>query len=121
MANMCIYEPINGSYPCCDGVCKKGNDKYCPYYFVDEICVILKQWQKEAHAETPLLIKYDYKRKKMIIYTTRPGLLIGFHGSIIDKYSKLLNEKLMLHFTTADGIPQNSDFIELVECDDVVI
>ena len=116
MANMCIYEPINGSYPNCDGTCK-----YCKYYVIDEICAIVKQWKKEAHVEDPLLIKYDYNRKKMIIYTTRPGLLVGFHGNIIDKYSKPLNEKLMLRFTDANGIPQNGDFIELVECNDAVI
>lgn len=121
MANMCLYEPINGSNPNCDGACKKGKDNYCQYYFVNEICAIVKQWKKEAHVEEPLLIKYDYNRKKMIIYTTRPGWLVGFHGNIIDKYSKLLNEKLILRFTTADGIPQNGDFIELVECNDAVI
>ena len=121
MADMCLYEPINGSYPNCDGACKKGKDNYCQYYFVDEICAIVKQWKKEAHVEEPLLIKYDYNRQKMIIYTTRPGRLVGFHGNIIDKYSKLLNEKLMLHFTTVDGLPKNDDFIELVECDDAVI
>ena len=120
MADMCIYEPIHGDYPNCKGDCKRGKDNYCQYYAVDEICSILGQWKKEAHVEEPLIIKYDYKRRKMIIYTTKPGYLVGFHGNTINKYSELLKEKLRFRFTDENGIPQDGDFIELVECDDFV-
>lgn len=121
MGNRCIYEPMVGAYPNCDGACKKGKDTYCPYYYVDEVCTLLKRWMTEAQVETPLLIRYDYEKLKLIIYTTDPGKLIGYHGKTITKYSKLLNEKLRLKFTGEKGIPQEVDFIELVKCDDAVI
>ena len=120
MSNHGVYKSLNGTLPNCNGVCKT-KDGCCAYYYIDEVCSLLNQWKKEAHVEEPLLIKYDYKKKKMLIYTTKAGLLVGFNGETIDKYEKLLNEKLMLRFTTADGIPQDSNFIELVECNDVVI
>ena len=118
--NQCMYEPITGSFPHCGGACKKGKDNYCPYYYVDEIYEILSSWKSEAKVDDPLLISYDYKKKKLIIYTTKPGYLIGLHGKIIKKYSETLNEKLRSRFTDVSGVPQDDDFIELVECKETI-
>lgn len=114
--NQCMYEPINGSFPNCNGACKKGENRVCPYYFEDPICKILGRWKKEASVEDALLITYDYDKKKLIIYTTRPGYLIGRGGERIKRYSELLRNELRIKF----GVSNGDDFIELVECGEVV-
>ena len=118
---MCLYEPMNGSYPDCNGACKRGKDNYCQFYFVDEVCALLERWKAEAHIDEPLLMRYDYTRKKLVIYTTKPGYLIGLNGERINKYSALLNEKLRYRFTDENGVPDGENFIELVECNDAII
>lgn len=120
MANMCLFEAINGRYPNCNGACKKGKDRYCSFYYVDEIVKIMYEWKKEAHVETPILTKYDHKNKKFIIYTTKPGYMIGFHGKTYEKYKNLLLEKLRSHFTDHNGVPTGKDFIEFIECNDAI-
>lgn len=120
MASGCLFALKKGNKPDCDGKCKKGKNNYCQYYYVDDICKLLSQWATEAGVKEPLLIRYDRERKKLIIYTTKPGYLIGYHGEIINKYSELLKTYLRLKFTDADGVPDGDDLIELVLCDDVV-
>ena len=120
MADMCLYEPIHGDSPDCDGACKKGEGKYCPYYFVDEVCQIIRQWKNEAKVETPILTKYDRKRRKLIIYTTRPGFLIGRAGERLYRYEDTLRDKVTSHFIDHRGIPKIEHFIEFVECDDAI-
>lgn len=120
MANMCLYEPINGDYPNCNGACKRGKDKYCPYYFVDEVCEIMHRWKSEAKVKDPVIIKYDYRKKKMIVYTTKPGYLIGPGGSLYLKYKDLLLRHLVLKFTDENGVAELDDYIEFVDCDDVI-
>lgn len=104
--NTCLYEPIHGSYPECDGKCKTGPDKHCPYYFIDEVWETMNKWKIEAHVNTPIIWKTD--KKTMYIYTKQPGSLIGCRGALIEKYRNLLDEA---------GIKTR---IELVECEDCV-
>ena len=106
--------------PDCDGKCKKGKNNYCQYYYVDDICKLLSQWATEAVVEEPLLIRYDRERKQLVVYTTKPGYLIGDHGKLINKYSELLKTYLRWKFTDADGVPDGDDLIDLVLCDDVI-
>lgn len=119
MARGCLFVLKKGSMPDCNGKCKTGNN-YCLYYYVDDICKLLSQWVTEAGIKEPLLIRYDRKRKKLVIYTTKPGFLIGNHGEIINKYSELLKPYLRLKFTDTDGVPDGDDFIELILCDDAI-
>ena len=120
MANMCLYEPIHGDYPKCNGACKTGKDKHCQYYYIDEICKIIHQWKSEAGVDTAVIIQYDYRKKKMMIFTTKPGYLIGKAGALYLKYSSLLLPHLVSKFTDQNGIAELDDYIELVKCDDVI-
>ena len=108
--NRCLYEPINGSYPDCNGACKTGN-KVCPYYFIDPIAEVMKQWKKDAGVDTPILWKHDHKRNKICLYTTRPGYFIGLHGDCYQKFHKLLKEAM-----PDDELIQNG--IDIIEVDD---
>ena len=93
---------------------------YCQYYYVDDIFKLLSQRATEAGVKEPLLIRYDRERKKLVVYTTKPGYLIGDHGKLINKYSELLKTYLRWKFTDADGVPDGDDLIDLVLCDDVI-
>ena len=115
MANMCLYEPIHGEYPDCDANCED-----CSYYYIDEVREIMKQWKQEAKVDTPILTEYDYKRQKFVIYTTKPGYLIGFHGKTYYKYRDLLNDKLRSHLSIHDKDADEDKLIEFIECDDWV-
>lgn len=54
---------------------------------------ILKEWKNEAGVKYPTLFKYDRTEKELIIYTSRPGLYIGVHGNLVDKYTKILQKE----------------------------
>lgn len=120
MADKCLYEPINGTYPNCNGACKRGK-RSCEYYFIDEIYHLVKQWKKEAKVETPLLTRMDKQRKKFIIYTTKPGYLIGYKGQLYEKYQDLLLDRLRFYLCNDSGPLRKDEVIEFIECDDAII
>jgi ribosomal protein S3 len=97
-----------------------GKDEHCPYYYIDEICKIIHQWKLEAGVDTAVIIKYDYRKKKMMIFTTKPGYLIGKAGALRMKYSSLLLPRLVSKFTDQDGVAELDDYIKIIECDDVI-
>lgn len=106
--NMCLYEPMNGSYPQCDGKCKWKDGK-CPYYFVDVIYAVMNAWKSEAETDTPILWKYERKRNKVCLYTTKPGRMIGGSGKLYNKYLKKLQELSPEYFKNG---------IDIIECED---
>lgn len=120
MGNMCLYETMHGYHPSCSGACKKGKDNHCEYYFVDPICEIMYKWRKEANIEEPVMIKYDYNKETMFIYTTKPGWFIGYHGRLYDKYYPLLHEKLRTRFINENGPTTKKSLVEFIDCDDVI-
>jgi hypothetical protein len=103
----CIYEPIHGEYPKCNGACKKGKDNYCCYYFTDDFWHTMNDWKKEAGVTSPVQWKVDDRKHKIYIYTNRPGYFIGYHGKLYEKYKPLLNKTIQHE-------------IEFVECDDYI-
>lgn len=54
------------------------------------IMKILRQWKNEARSTSVILFKYFRKDEKLVVYTSQPGLLIGLHGKMIDKYTPIL-------------------------------
>ena len=120
MADMCLYEPIHGDEANCNGVCKRGENQYCPYYFVDEVVAIMREWKKEAHVDSPILTKYDHKRQKFIIYSTKPGFLIGKAGERYFRFREKLLPKIRGHLGNEQGPPEGDDLIEFIECNDFV-
>lgn len=107
--NGCLYEPIHGEYPKCNGACKRGKNNYCSYYYVDKIWEIIYDWKKEAGVTSAILWKYDTKRNKMCLYTTKPGYFIGLRGNLYQKYFSMLQE------LNNDYVKNGIDFIE---CDE---
>ena len=105
----CVYEPIYGQFPNCDGACKKGKDNLCPYYLVDKVWHIMQYWKKDAGVTTPVLWRWDNKRNKVCLYTTRPGYFIGLYGELYKRFLKLLCE-------ADERITENG--VDIIECDD---
>lgn len=61
-----------------------------------KILKVLKEWKKEAGVKYPCLFKYIGSENKIIIYTSRPGFFIGYHGELVDKYKKKINDILRM-------------------------
>lgn len=93
--NYCIYEPIHGNYPSnckeCDG---------CIYNYHEPYGDIIKEWRKEAHVDIPVLYKYSFSKKELIICTSKPGYMIGYQGMLIDKYRKILEQHIPIDTIT---------------------
>ena len=54
---------------------------------------IIKEWKDEAGVKGIVLVgAHYYKSGKLIICTDRPGLMIGLHGELVDKYTEKLNK-----------------------------
>lgn len=72
-----------------------------------DISRIIKEWKDEAGIQGIVLVgKHYYNDGKLKICTDKPGLMIGFHGELVDKYKKILN-----------GIDKYIKEIEFVETD----
>ena len=108
--NRCFYESMHGKPPYCDGACKKGKCNYCPYYYEDKVWNIMFDWKKEAGVTSPIVWKWNNKRNKVCLYTTRPGLLIGRGGEMYQKYVRLLSE--------ANPVKFKENGVDIIECDD---
>ena len=110
--NYCMYESMHGKQADCNGVCQAA-DKICPYYFIDTVLQIIFDWKKEAGVESPVLYKFDRKRNKLVLYTTRPGFMIGRAGNLINKYTDILKNDIRGKSYAKNGI-------DIIECDEGV-
>ena len=54
---------------------------------------IIRRWRKEAGIKQTLYYNIDFDKRIITIFTHRPGILIGYHGKLVTKYQKELNEK----------------------------
>ena len=108
--NKCIYEPIHGEMPNCSGACSRGEDR-CVYYYIDEIWKIMNAWKKESGVTSAILWKYDHKRDKICLYTTRPGWFIGKNGERYNKYNAMLCQL---------NISYVKNGVEFIECDEFI-
>ena len=106
----CLYEAVLGEYSGCDGICKRGKDSFCPYFYYDKVYHIMRDWQNDAKVTTPILWKWDAKRNKVCLYTTHPGYFIGFHGERYKRFVKLLSE--------ADPEKFKENGVDIIECED---
>ena len=55
-----------------------------------KIYKIIREWKNECCVVEPILFSYDYRSNELNIYTNRPGILIGYHGEIINRYRPML-------------------------------
>ena len=102
---------MTGCDPDCNGVCKAGPGHICNYYYIDKVAEVIRQWKREAGVDTPVLWKFDRKRNKVCLYSTKPGFLIGLHGGLYNKYLPKLIEADKEKF-------QNG--IDIIECEEGV-
>lgn len=54
---------------------------------------IIKKWLSEIGYAGPVGYYRNISDREMEIYTTRPGILIGKHGTSVDKFRTMLNEE----------------------------
>ena len=70
-----------------------------------EISKLIKQWKDEAGVDGIVLVgMHYYKDGKLKICTNRPGLMIGYKGELVYKYTELLNK--------ADKYIKGVEFVE---------
>lgn len=63
---------------------------------------ILKEWKKEAGITRA--IQFKYRNGVLTIYTSQCGWLIGFHGTLVAKYEKILKEELGDEFNKVEFV-----------------
>ena len=56
------------------------------------ILLVVREWLKEAHLKEDVMYDVDYNSKSVMIYTTRPGWLIGRAGYLVLKYTDKMHE-----------------------------
>jgi len=69
------------------------------------ITKIIKEWKADAHINHFVL--FSYKRNILNIYTDMPGPMIGYHGTLVEKYTtifKTYNPEITVNFVETDGI-----------------
>lgn len=72
-----------------------------------EISKIIKEWKTEAGVKGIVQVSaFPNSRKTMKICTSKPGPMIGYHGSLYNKYEALLK-----------SICPNLENIEFIETD----
>lgn len=47
----------------------------------------------EAHLNEPVMYDVNYDTKEILIYSTRPGYLIGREGCLVDKYTEMMKKE----------------------------
>ena len=58
-----------------------------------EIAKIIKEWKDEAGVTNTILVGvYPSFRETITICTDSPGLMIGYHGELVNKYQEKLKE-----------------------------
>ena len=72
-----------------------------------EIHNIIKEWKHEAGVRGIILINNTYSGSPYLtIFTSNPGLMIGYHGELKDKYIKklrtVMNGLIDVHFVVTD-------------------
>ena len=72
-----------------------------------EIHNIIKEWKHEAGVQGIILTGYTSPNSPFLtIFTSNPGLMIGYHGELKDKYIKklrtVMNGLIEVHFVITD-------------------
>jgi len=61
---------------------------------------VIQQWKNEAGLNEPIRFRYTFTLENkilIIIYCSRPGLMIGYKGQLIDKYRQLIQSNFICH------------------------
>ena len=69
---------------------------------------IIKQWKTECGVTHTILFRYHSLKGELIIYTDKPGYMIGLRGEKAFKYERIFKsldkEFKNVHFIETDGI-----------------
>ncbi len=55
----------------------------------------LSQWCEEARVKSPVGYERDYSSKSFVVYTDRPGYLIGKGGALVEKYTQIMRKEFV--------------------------
>lgn len=61
---------------------------------------VIQQWKDEAGVNEPIRFRYTFTFEDKVlitIYCSRPGLMIGYKGQLIDKYRQLIQSDFICH------------------------
>ena len=77
---------------------------------------IMKDWYREAfkskfHLMGP--VYYHINDNELTIYTGWPGLMIGLHGQLVDKYEKILKDNNFNYDVKFIDLPKYSGIYEI--------
>lgn len=60
---------------------------------------LLEKWCKEIGCKYPIGYYNNLSDRKMVIYTERPGAMIGYHGKNVNLLKELLKEEFLHEYT----------------------
>lgn len=58
----------------------------------NRISETIQYWKDDAHIHEPIMYDINWETREIIIYTTRPGWLIGVGGERINRYEEKMKE-----------------------------
>ena len=51
---------------------------------------VIFHWKGDSHLQEPVMYDVNYDTKEILIYSTRPGWLIGREGELVHKYEDFM-------------------------------
>ena len=54
---------------------------------------LVREWRKEAGIKPNILYSINWDTREVIIFTHRPGLMVGKAGCLVNKYNEMLCER----------------------------
>ena len=54
---------------------------------------VISLWKMEARLSEPVMYDVNYDTWEILIYTTRPGWLIGKEGCLVNKYTEVMKKE----------------------------
>ena len=54
---------------------------------------VISLWKMEACLSEPVMYDVNYDTREILIYTTRPGWLIGKAGCLVNKYTEVMKKE----------------------------
>lgn len=67
--------------------------------FRNNVKNVIQLWKEDSHLHEPVMYDINYDTKKITIYTTRPGCMIGMAGTRVNEYT----EKMKLVWSLFEG------------------
>jgi ribosomal protein S3 len=60
--------------------------------FHNSVKNVIQLWKEDSHLHEPIMYDINYDTKKITIYTTRPGWMIGMAGKRVNEYTEKMKQ-----------------------------